>query len=173
MRAIEEKLGLRLSPIQRILLTTDGSVTRVLEAIGREPVNVETIEQRVIQADEALAEVLGASPGEEVNYRVVNLTNSGGVLMRAVSYAPIARLIPEFRAPIMRRDMPIGRIMAELGIEARREITDINTASADRELAAVFGVPPGSVLLRRTYNIVHGGEVLLNITEMFPYAFFR
>ena len=170
---IEEKLGLRLSPVQRILLTTDGSVTRVLEALGREPVVVETIIQEVIEADDALAGVLGVSPGEDVNYRVVNLVNSQGVLMRAVSYAPVARLEPGFRAPIMRRDKPIGRIMAELGIEARREVTDVGTAPAGEELARVFNVPAGSVLLRRTYNIIRRGDVLLSITEMFPYAFFR
>lgn len=170
---IEEELGLRLYPIQRILLTIDGSVTRVLEALCRERVRVETIKQEVVGAGKPLARVLGISAGDEVNYRVVNLVNSMGVLMRAVSYAPLARLDPDFEAPIMRKDEPIGRIMAELGIEARREMRGIDTLPADEELSRVFNVPVGAVILRRTYNIIHRGEVLLNITEMFPYAFFR
>jgi beta-ribofuranosylaminobenzene 5'-phosphate synthase len=170
---IDKKLGIRLSPLQRVLLTTDGSVTRILEAIAQEPVEVETVRQEIMKADSSLARALGVKAGEEVNYRVVNLKNSGGVLMRAVSYAPMKRLRPEFKAPIMRKDEPIGRIMAELGIEARREVKTIETLEADEELSRVFGIPKDATLLRRTYNILHSGEVILNITEVFPHAFFK
>ena len=169
---IEEKLGLKLSLIQRILLSTDGSVTRILEAIYQEPVKVETLSQEVVKAGEALAAELGIAPEDEVNHRVVNLVNSQGVLIRAVSYAPLSRLSPDFKAPIMRRDEPIGRIMADLGIEARREVVGIDATTAEEELSRAFNIPIGSPLLRRRYNIIRRGEVFLNITEMFPYAFF-
>jgi beta-ribofuranosylaminobenzene 5'-phosphate synthase len=168
---IDKKVG--LSPVQKILLTTDGSVTRILEALGGEPVTVETVGQGVIRADNKIARTLDVPAGSEVNHRVVNLRNPGGVLLHAVSYAPLERLRPEFKAHIMRRDKPIGRIMAELGIEARREITGYGVMKADEELSKVFSIPLGALLLKRTYNIIYQGEVLLNITEIFPSTSFR
>jgi chorismate-pyruvate lyase len=134
---------------------------------------VETVKQEVIRADKHIAGLLNVPLNAEVNYRVVNLRDSRRVLIRAVSYAPIARLKPEFRAHIMKRDKPIGRIMAELGIEARREIKSHGLMKADEELSGVFNIPLGALLLKRTYNIIHEGEVLLNITEVFPHAFFK
>lgn len=171
LKKIEAKVA--LSQVQKILLTTDGSITRILEALGGEPITVETVRQVIIKADKRKAELLNIPPGSEVNYRVVNLRNSTGVLIRAVSYAPLARLRPEFKAHIMRKDKPIGRIMAELGIEARREITSYDVIKADEELSRVFNIPLGALLLKRTYNIIYQGEILLNITEIFPHASFR
>lgn len=171
LEEIEARVG--LSPVQRILLTTDGSITRVLEALSREPVRVETVRQEVIRADKRLAGLLHVPLNAEVNHRVVNLRSSRGVLIRAVSYAPMKRLKPEFREHIMKQDKPIGRIMTDLGIEARREIKSHSLMKADEELSGVFNIPLGALLLKRTYNIIHEGEVLLNITEIFPHAFFR
>lgn len=171
LRKIEERVS--LSSLEKILLTTDGSITRILEAVGGEKIAVETVRQVVIPADEEIAEVLNIPPGAEVNYRVVNLQNSGGVLIRAVSYAPIARLRPEFKAQIMKMDKPIGRIMGELRIEARREITSCDVVIADKEDSQAFKIPLGAVMLKRNYNIIYQGEVLLNITEKFPHALFK
>lgn len=168
---ITEKLF--LSSVQKILLTTDGSITRILEAIRGEPVTVETITQELINAEREIADVLNIDLGSTVNYRVVNLRDSKGMLIRAISYAPVERLPPAFREDIMKKDEPIGRIMAKLRIEARREIKGFEIIKADKELSEVFGIPHGALLLKRMYNIIYQGEVLLNVTEIFPHAFFR
>lgn len=157
-----------LSPLQKILLTTDGSVTRVLEALTGEEVSVNTREQRIISADEKLAKVLKIKPGADVNYRVVNLENSNGILVHAISHVPLERIENEFRDKIMKADVPIGKIMSELKIEARREINECSVIFADEKLADLFEVPKNSPLLKRNYNIIHNCEVLLNITEIFP-----
>ncbi len=168
---IEEKLSLSL--VQKILLTTDGSITRILEAIRGEPITVETITQELINADRETADILDTDLGSTVNYRVVNLRDSKGVSIRAISYAPLERLPREFGEDIMKKDAPIGRIMAKLRIEARREIKGFEVIKADEELSGVFGIPLGALLLKRMYNIIYHGGVLLNITEIFPHAFFR
>ena len=163
----------KLSSVHKILLTTDGSVTRILEAIGGEKVWVETKEQQIVGADEVVAGLLKVSEGEEVNYRVVELKNTKGTLAHAVSYTPLERLKPEFREDVMRRDKPIGKIMTELKMEARREINSIEVLEADAEMAEIFSIEPGALLLKRNYNIIHEGEVLLNITEVFPHEKFE
>ena len=51
---LEELVG-RLSPVQKMLLGTDGSVTNLLEVITGSPVEIETVVQEVIPADSSLA----------------------------------------------------------------------------------------------------------------------
>jgi beta-ribofuranosylaminobenzene 5'-phosphate synthase len=156
-----------LSPVQKILLTTDGSITRIFEALTGEEVSIDTEEQRIIPASDEISKVLGIEPDAEVNFRVVNLKNSKGVLAHATSYAPLLMIEEGFRDKIMKADIPIGKIMQELKIEARREITSCSVVPADKKLAELFNVPEGSNLLKRNYNIIHKNEVLLNITEIF------
>ncbi|MDQ1262244.1 MAG: beta-ribofuranosylaminobenzene 5-phosphate synthase, partial [Euryarchaeota archaeon] len=63
----------RLSPVQKMLLGTDGSVTSLLEVVTGSPVEIETLVQRIVPADEAVARELQINPGEEVNFRIVLL----------------------------------------------------------------------------------------------------
>ena len=60
---IEAQVG-RLSPMQKFLLGTDGSVTQILEAITGSQVVIRTREQKIIPADPATAERLGIAPTE-------------------------------------------------------------------------------------------------------------
>jgi chorismate-pyruvate lyase len=162
-----------LSPIQKILLTTDGSITRILKALRGEEIKVETEKQEVIKADRKIVRLLKINEGDKVNYRAVNLKDSNGVLIHAISYAPLRRLKKEFREDIMRRDVPIGRILAKLKIEERREIRNFGSMKADKKLSRLFGIPINALLLKRNYNIIHRNKILLNITEVFPYEFFK
>ncbi|NOZ59231.1 MAG: DUF98 domain-containing protein [Euryarchaeota archaeon] len=163
---------MELNPLHRILLTADGSLTRILEAIEMRPVGVEAVLQRVVGAEREVAALLEVSPGEEVNYRVVNLRTPERVLVRACSYAALSRLEPEFRELVMRAEKPIGRIMAELQVESRREVLDFRALRAGAELAEVFGIPEDSTVLERRYLIVRHGRPLIYITESFPHSFF-
>ncbi|MFQ5815690.1 MAG: chorismate pyruvate-lyase family protein, partial [Candidatus Hydrothermarchaeaceae archaeon] len=157
-----------LSPLERILLTTDGSITRVLDALVGEEVGVVTEAQRVIQANKELASELDIEEGAEVNYRVVDLRSSKTILVHAISYSPLERLAKEFKEDIMKKDMPIGRIMSSLNMESRREIKGFEAVRGDEELCRRFRLSADSLFLKRQYHIIHGGEVFLSITEIFP-----
>lgn len=167
---IEKAVG-RLSPVQKFLLGTDGSVTQLLEAITGHPVAVATLEQKVVPAGEAVAGRLGIRAGEHVNHRVVELKNAdtGEVLMYAVSDTPLARLSPEFKDDLMRADIPIGKIISRHHIEARREILSAGVKPADGATAPLFAICQNEPLLSRDYRIIHKGEPLIYITEQFPY----
>ena len=93
---IENYVG-RLSPLQKILLSTDGSVTQLLESITGHPVSVRTRVQEIVKADTVAAEHLGVAEGDAVNHRIVELLDAatGEVLIYAKSQTPIARLAPE------------------------------------------------------------------------------
>jgi beta-ribofuranosylaminobenzene 5'-phosphate synthase len=173
MQALEQEVG-RLSPVQKILLSTDGSVTQMLEVITGSPVRLETRSQHVEPADAETAGVLQCREGEDVNHRVVTIRRdpSGEVLLTAVSYALVARLPPEFREDLMRADIPIGKILLRHRIEARREIREIRANPADPGTAGILGILRGEPVLSRRYEIIHRGAPLLSIREAFPYHAF-
>jgi len=162
-----------LSPVHKILLTTDGSITRILETLSGEKIEVETQVQRVIEASSEIAELLNISKNDEVNYRVVNLRTSKRILVHAFSYTPLKRIKKEFREDIMKRDLPIGKIMTKLKIESRREINYFDIIMANEKFARIFKIPLISPLLKRNYNIINQGKVMINITEIFPYEEFK
>lgn len=166
-------LKIPLSPLQKILLTTDGSVTKILEAVRGEEILVQTEKQKVIKAGKKIAKLLEIKEGEKVNYRVVNLQDSKAVLVHAISYTPLKRLEKEFREDVMKKDIPIGKILARLRIEVRREIKNFGSLKANEKLSRLFGIPTNALLLKRNYNIIHRNRILLNITEIFPYTTFK
>ena len=62
---IENKVG-KLSNAQKILLTTDGSVTTILDVIMGH-VTIETLEQKFVEADTEMAQLLKIKEGDTVN----------------------------------------------------------------------------------------------------------
>jgi len=167
MSALERlRMELGLEPPLLMLLANTGSMTALLEAVFG-GIRVVTESQRIVDATPGVARTLSISPGEKVNHRVVRLVGER-VLVRATSYAPLSRLESRFKNDVMRTDLPIGKILAKHNLESRREILGYGWLSASREQALIFGVEEGAVLLRRSYNIIHNGRALLNITEVFP-----
>lgn len=168
-QALEREVG-PLSPIQRILLGTDGSVTGLLEIVTQGPVDITTRIQEIHKADESIARLLDIMPGDEVNYRVVDLhsRSSGNVLLYAISHTPLKRLESAFQSDLMRADIPIGKILRSHHIESRREILDFSVQQANRELSAAFGICCGEPVLTRRYHIIRGKKPLISIQEFLP-----
>lgn len=171
---LEEAVG-RLSPVQKMLLGTDGSVTCLLEVVTGSPVEIETLAQRVVAADERTARELEIEPGDEVNYRVVKLKSSasGETLIHATSLAPIKRLEDRFKTDLMRADTPIGTILKKHRIESRRDLLRIRALKDAAEMGGIFDVLSKEPLLSRDYKIIRHGRPLMAITETFPYHKFQ
>ena len=170
IRDIELQLG-RISPVQKFLLGTDGSVTQLLESITGKKVVIRTLVQTVIRADPAMAENLSILPGDPVNYRIVEIMTEGDgeVLIYATSHTPIDRLSPEFKDDLMKADIPIGRIISRHHIEARREILSACVTPATEETGRVFSICKNEPVLSRQYRIIHAEKPLIFIEEQFPY----
>jgi len=173
IRDLEREVG-RLSRVQKILLGTDGSVTRILEVITGGQVRITTLSQEVVGAGKEVAGLLHVKEGDPVNHRVVKIECEGtfAPLIYAVSDTPLGRLSAGFREDLMRADIPIGRILARHRIEARREILDARVIPAGSEHAQIFGIFRKEPLLTRRYQIIHQGEPLISIEEQFPYHAF-
>jgi beta-ribofuranosylaminobenzene 5'-phosphate synthase len=151
LKGLEKKRS--LSTIEKILAFTTGSVTEILEAYLEGPVEVRTIRQEVAKAGD-LAKDLDVEKTDDVNFREVEIIDEeDNVQIYARSWTPIKRLAPAFREDLMKADVPIGKLLAKHKIESRRELLDVKLDDEDR--------------IKRTYNIIRNGEILMRIEEKF------
>jgi chorismate-pyruvate lyase len=165
----QENLDLEaLPPFLRVLLVTDGTVTKSLEAYFWESIKVENLGQGPVTLDEDIPWV-GIKRGEEILQREVRLkgADSGRVYAYAKSWLKL-RLLPEaLRADLLSGRIGIGEMLRERGLESYREIMDIGSES-DESLAPVFDIRPCGELLYRTYRVFIHHEAGMLITEKFP-----
>lgn len=157
-----------LSLLQRILLTTDGTVSRILEQYVGEPVVVVKLRQALVPATTAIAE-LGVEAGETVLTRDVLLR--GRDTRRNLVHAESVLCPGHLGAPLVNRllasSVPIGELFRQYRLETFREILASGEEGAGW-LSKYFGTEPSACLAFRTYRIVSGGRPVALITERFP-----
>lgn len=162
-----------LTRLQRILVTADGTLTRMLEAYAGEPIAVLKLHQfydRVTDADAALDLANGAA----VLRRRVLLC--GEVSEERFLYAEAAvvpdRVDAEFLDGLLTTDKPIGALLVESGCESRRQILGVRIEPAGA-CGRHFALGPEAPVVARTYAVISGGQPIMLITERFPASSFR
>jgi chorismate-pyruvate lyase len=164
-----------LSPLQRALLVTDGTVTTLLAAWALEPVNVQPLGQRAITlaADgPPAAGWLEAPPGSALIERAVVL--EGGTSRRLFAYAE--SLICADRLPVALRSglesgrLSLGQLLLMPGLQSRREGLWYGRERPAHLPPAVAARAPAE-FLARTYRVTSGTRPLMVITERFPWSF--
>jgi chorismate-pyruvate lyase len=144
----------------RMLLTTDGSVTRLLEASFGARVAVETQTNTVVD-------------GRLRRSAVLRLASDGRPLLRASSEIALDCLPASARRALLTGERPIGTVLGEARLETRRELTPYNCDTATAVDSAELGVVQGSPVFERSYRIVSRGRRLATITERFPASLFE
>lgn len=112
-----------LSNEQKALIVTDGSVTSLLEAFTGKLVKVVGLDQRKVKSGSKISSEFGIDLNSDILVRKVVLDCDGHAIY-AVSYAPISRLgnmVNDF----LNTEKPIGRILKDHKVEARREIVSV------------------------------------------------
>jgi chorismate-pyruvate lyase len=143
----------------RMLLSTDGSVTTLLEATFGAPISVETRSNAIDRGALRRTAILRLGP-------------DGRPLLRARSELAIGRLPPAARTALLIGAEPIGTVLREARLETRRELLSSRADSAGAEDAAELAVPEGSPVFERTYRIVSHARELAVVTERFPGSLF-
>lgn len=162
-----------LSPFQRILLTTDGTVTEILEAQFWEPINLIKLfqEKRVSDVDIPYLEIRS---GTDILVRKILL--QGNDSKTNYIYAE-SILVPEhlddyLQDGLINTDKPLGRLMIEAKTETFREILSCKKEKAE-ELNEYFDQAAESILISRTYRVFADQKPIILITEKFPETAFR
>lgn len=156
-----------LSLLQKVLLTTDGTVTQLLEILTGERIRVDKLEHELVRGGPALLDVPQTEP---VLSRKILLRGATAAYMYAHSFLVPSRLPQGMQAQMLGTDTPIGQLWKAARLETYREIVDYRR-EADPAIAALFGIE--SPILSRSYLIRVGGAPMGLITEKFPASSFR
>jgi len=161
-----------LPPFLRALLVTDGTVTKILEAYFWEPVEVQTLQQESVTAERPIPWVQ-VDPGDRVLIRRARLSgvDSGRVYASAFSVIR-TQLIPEtFRQRLIDREIGIGVLIRDSGLESYREVLEVGIEPADGSAKGI--ATESSELIFRTYRIIIDGQPVILITESFPHDLYK
>ncbi len=162
-----------LSPFQRILLTTDGTVTEILEAQFWEPINLIKLfqEKRISDVDIPYLEIRS---GTEILVRKILLKGSDSKTnyIYAESILVPEQLDTSLQEGLINTDKPLGRLMIEAKTETFREILSCKEETAE-ELGQHFDLSADSTLISRTYRIFADQKPIMLITEKFPETAFE
>lgn len=169
MNELEEDYGQEFSNTQKILLTTDGSITAILDVLHGK-INLFTLDQHFEKADEEHAKLVNVNAGDEINFREVIMHKGGEPLIYAISHVPLGRCSEEICSDLLRADIPIGRILKNYKIESRREVNNIFIEKPNEKLQDLFKT--NEDFLARDYVIISNDEILMWIKEMFPVSYF-
>jgi chorismate-pyruvate lyase len=160
----------QLPALQRLLLTTDGTMTLALAMLVGEPVGVRLLEQHttvLAEPDEELSLVAGEAVLER---RVVlHGVRSGAPLLLGVSRIVAHRLPPTARAALNDGDVPIGVVLRTHEIETFRAPLGIGVRPASEEAARHLG---SDLMCWRRYLIKASHRPLMSVDEQFPAAGF-
>ncbi|MCR5028869.1 MAG: chorismate pyruvate-lyase family protein [Fibrobacter sp.] len=166
---LEKENDRKLSGVQKILLTTDGSITAILDVLYGK-IDLDTLSQHFASANLEQAKLVDANVGDELNFREVLLNLRGKPLMYAASEIPLSRCSEGIAADLMRADIPIGRILKNHQVESRRRINGIYVEKPNEKLQKIFHTDED--MLARDYAIISGGNILMWIKEVFPISYF-
>lgn len=166
---LEKEYGQTFSNTQKILLTTDGSITAILDVLYGK-ISLFTIDQHFGIADESHAKLVNVNAGDEINFREVIMHKGNQPLIYAISHVPLGRCSEDICSDLLRADIPIGRILKNYKIESRREVNNIFIEKPDEKLQELFKTDED--FLARDYVIINNEEILMWIKEMFPVSYF-
>ena len=167
---LEKEYGIELSNTQKILLTTDGSITAILDVLYGK-ITLTTLNQHFETADSQHAKLVNVNKGDKINFREVIMHTEDFPLIYAISHIPLSRCSDEICSDLVRADIPIGRILKNYKIESRREINKIYIQKANETLSEIFNTHED--MLAREYVIINKDNILMWIKEVFPISYFR
>lgn len=161
-----------LSTFQRILLTTDGTVTDMLEAYSGEQIQLVKLSEDLVKTSYYI-QPMEIEEGTEFIERKILLRGriSRKNYIYAESIIVLDRLEDSFRNELVNTKTPIGKLWFEKRVETFKEIIDSGKYPA-RELSQYFNIDPEEKLFFRTYCVRSNQKYTMMITEKFPESYF-
>lgn len=167
---LEKNFNVNFSDTQKILLTTDGSITAILDVLY-DKIDLKTINQYFTEADKEISKLLNINIGDSVIFREILMYKNNQPLIYAISYFPVVRLPNGFKEDLLKMDIPLGRILRKYSIESRREVKNINIENPTERLQDIYKT--NEEFLARDYNIIKSNEIFIWVKEFFPTSYFK
>ncbi|WP_036479027.1 chorismate pyruvate-lyase family protein [Myxosarcina sp. GI1] len=161
-----------LSTFQRIILTTNGTLTEILEAYLYEKIGMVKLSEALVAVTQDIP-LLEVKRGTEVIERKILLQGkiSRKNFIYAESILVTDRLEEKFKNELLHSSTPLGRLWLEYKLETFKEIVDTAEETAEK-LATYFPIKPEDKILSRTYRVFSQRKPIMTITEKFPASYF-
>ena len=160
----------RLSPILRVLLVTDGTVTRTLASYFGEAIAVDVLEHAE-RTSELPYPQIDIAKGDHILHRFVRLLGktTGKVYAVAESVAVLEHVSEQMRRQLIEEHKGIGELLRENRLETYRELLSADLTTAE-DWAEHLQLAARDEVVTRDYRIYQGGRAVLLIREVFPAA---
>jgi len=152
------------------LLTTDGTVTRLLELYTGEKIRVKKIEQKITVGN--APDVLCCGDNEPLLRRNILLCGPAKNYLYAESHFVFEKLSRSIQYKLLETDIPIGLLWEEEKTEMYRKIIEHKSEPCETS-SLYFDLEPSSHMLSRTYIVFNKNQPFGIITEKFPISYFR
>ncbi|MBI5378877.1 MAG: DUF98 domain-containing protein [Nitrospirae bacterium] len=156
-----------VSPLSRILLAAEGTVTNLLEAYLLEPMDLEKLGQTQRRLARPLP-LLGLPRGAAILDREILLVGheTRAPYLYAVSRIALDHLDGKVRDTLLGTQKSLGKILQEHRVETTWEMLGYQIKKAG-SVGPLLGLSTGAPLLQRTYRISVRGLPTFLITEEF------
>ena len=167
---LEQEHDVKLATIQKILLSTRGPITTVLDVLYGE-VRLFMLAQHIEKADKDIAELLGINEGDEIIYRNALVYKNRRPLVYVLSYIPTARCSDTIIEDFLGEKTTTGRIIDEHAVETLRKINKIDIEKATPILTEIFKTTED--MITREYTMIHNKNIVIWTKELYPISYFR
>lgn len=156
------------TPILNSLLSTNGSITLLLEAFFGERQQADKLSEEHIVFTEDHTD-LKVSAGSSAIERVILLrgTQSQRAYLHATTLVALDKICPKFSESLLNTQTPIGRLWDDHKMELFKEMLRYERRPAG-DLAESFQIAETDLLISRTYRVYSDGHCIMLITESFP-----
>jgi chorismate lyase len=151
----------RLNRDLRILIASNGTLTRILGIVADDEIVVQIVEQQVHDSEQLLS-------GRVLQRQILlKGRNSGHSFIAAESLIAIDLLPPAITASLTETECPIGEVIAASCLETFKEAAEVWIGPPPDWLALAGYQNLEPRIVARRYRIVSGGKPVIIITEYF------
>jgi chorismate lyase len=152
----------------RILIATNGTLTRILSIIADDEIAVQIIRQQIHDVPPKIPELEHSSIGRVLQRDILlKGRSSGNPFVAAESLIAVDLLPPAIMASLTETDRPIGEVMAASCIETFKEEAKVWAGELPGWLLLDGYHHSQSKTVARRYRIIAGGQPVIIITEYF------
>jgi chorismate lyase len=152
----------------RILIATNGTLTRILNVIANDEMVVQIIKQQIHHVAPKIPELEQLASGRVLQRHILlKGRSSGNPFVAAESLIAIDLLPPAIMTSLTKTDCPIGEVMAASCLETFKEAAKVWIGELPGWLAPAGYQNSQPRTVTRRYRIITGGQPVFIITEYF------
>ena len=152
----------------RILIASNGTLTRTLGIVADDEVVVQIVEQHVHGAAPQISGLEQLPGGRILQRRILlNGRSSGRSFVAAESLVAVDLLPPAITTALLETERPIGEVMAASALETFKEAADVWVGRPPDWLALAGYQTSEPTIVARRYRVISDGQPAIIITEYF------